>query len=67
MLAAIQYKMALAGYADAGGRLRLTSQGEQLLGDCRDLLNRANAVRERAQLLRHEESGVLKVAAAPGN
>lgn len=50
-----------------GGRLLLTGQGEQLLGACRDLLAHASAVRERAQSLRHEDSGVLKVAAAPGN
>jgi LysR family nitrogen assimilation transcriptional regulator len=123
MLAAIQYKPALAGYADpaysrgmdlrqaqtfvtvaelgtisraaqhlriaqpalsrriqnleqelgfklfdrVGGRLLLTSQGEQLLGDCRDLLAHASAVRERAQALRREDSGVLKVAGAPGH
>jgi DNA-binding transcriptional LysR family regulator len=63
----LEQELGLKLFDRAGGRLRLTSQGEQLLGDCRDLLSRANAVRERAQLLRHEESGVLKVAAAPGN
>ncbi|MBX9775048.1 MAG: LysR family transcriptional regulator [Xanthobacteraceae bacterium] len=63
----LEEELGLTLFDRAGGRLRLTSQGEQLLGDCRDLLNHANAVRERAQLLRHEESGVLKVAAAPGN
>ena len=49
-----------------GGRLVLTAQGEQLLGDCRELLAHATAIRERAQSLRDEDSGILKIAAAPG-
>jgi LysR family transcriptional regulator, nitrogen assimilation regulatory protein len=48
-----------------GRRLLLTSAGEQLLGDCRGLLNYASALSERAQLLRHGDTGVLKVAASP--
>ena len=48
-----------------GRGLLLTSQGEQLLGDCRGLLNYASAVGERAQLLRHGDVGILKVAASP--
>jgi DNA-binding transcriptional LysR family regulator len=37
-----------------------------LVGDCRDLLAHASAIRERATTLRREDSGILKVAAAPG-
>ena len=48
-----------------GRRLLLTSEGEQLLGDCRGLLNYASALGERAQLLRRGETGVLKLAASP--
>ena len=48
-----------------GRRLLLTSQGEQLLGDCRGLLNYASALTERALLLQHGDTGVLKVAASP--
>jgi DNA-binding transcriptional LysR family regulator len=48
-----------------GRRLLLTSEGEQLLSDCRGLLNYASAVGERAQLLRRGDMGVLKVAASP--
>lgn len=48
-----------------GRGLLLTNLGEQLLGDCRGLLNYASAVGERAQLLRHGDVGVLKVAASP--
>ena len=48
-----------------GRRLLLTSEGEQLLGDCRGLLNYAGALGERAELLRRGETGVLKLAASP--
>ena len=48
-----------------GRRLLLTSEGEQLLGDCRGLLNYATALGERAQLIRRGDTGVLKVAASP--
>ena len=48
-----------------GRRLLLTGEGEQLLSDCRGLLNYATAVGERAQLLRRGDTGVLKVAASP--
>jgi LysR family nitrogen assimilation transcriptional regulator len=48
-----------------GRRLLMTSEGEQLLSDCRGLLNFASAVGERAQLLRRGDTGVLKVAASP--
>ena len=51
---------------DRVGRwLLLTSEGEQLLGDCRGLLNYASALGERAELLRRGETGVLKLAASP--
>jgi DNA-binding transcriptional LysR family regulator len=43
----------------------LTGEGEQLLSDCRGLLNYASAVGERAQQLRRGDVGVLKVAATP--
>jgi DNA-binding transcriptional LysR family regulator len=48
-----------------GRRLRLTGEGEQILGDCRVLLDCAAGIQERAQLLRHGDTGVLKVAASP--
>jgi DNA-binding transcriptional LysR family regulator len=50
-----------------GRRLLLTGEGEQLLSDCRGLLNYASAIGERAQLLRHGDTGVLKVAASSQN
>jgi DNA-binding transcriptional LysR family regulator len=39
--------------------------GEQLLGDCRVLLNYASTVGERAQLLQRGDTGVLKVGSSP--
>lgn len=48
-----------------GRRLLLTSAGEQLLGDCRGLVNYEAAIGERAQQLRHGDTGGLRVAAAP--
>ncbi len=48
-----------------GRRLLLTGEGEQLLSDCRGLLNYASAVDERAELLRSGHTGVLKVAGSP--
>ena len=47
------------------GRLVLTGEGEQILGDCRALLNQAKALDERAQVLRSGETGVLRLAASP--
>lgn len=48
-----------------GRRLALSSEGEQFLSDCRGLLNHADAVGERAQLLRRGDTGVLNLAASP--
>lgn len=48
-----------------GRRLLLTSEGEQLLNDCRGLLNYARAVGEQAQVLRRGEVGVLRVSSSP--
>jgi DNA-binding transcriptional LysR family regulator len=48
-----------------GRRLLLTSEGEQLLSDCRGLLNYARALGEQAQVLRRGDVGVLRVAASP--
>src|SRR5262247_64144 len=49
-----------------GRRLLLTGEGEQLLNDCRGLLNYVTGVGERAQDLRRGDIGVLKVAEGSG-
>ena len=61
----LEQELGLKLFDRVGRRLVLTGEGEQLLGDCRGLLNYANALGERAQLLRRGDTGVLKVAASP--
>ena len=48
-----------------GRRLLLTGEGEQLLTDCRALLNCAMAIGEHARQLQDGDSGVLKLASSP--
>jgi DNA-binding transcriptional LysR family regulator len=47
------------------GRLMLTGEGEQLLGEPRIDLGAAGSFSERAQRLRRADSGILKVAVTP--
>jgi len=61
----LEQALGLKLFDRVGRRLVLSSAGEQLLGDCRGLLNYARALGERAQLLRRGDTGVLKVAASP--
>jgi DNA-binding transcriptional LysR family regulator len=63
----LEQELGLKPFDRVGRRLLLTGEREQLLSDCRGLLNYANAVGERAQLLRHGDTGVLKVAASSQN
>lgn len=60
-----EQELGLKLFDRVGRRLLLTSEGEQLLNDCRGLLSYAGALGERAQVLRRGDSGVLKVAASP--
>jgi DNA-binding transcriptional LysR family regulator len=46
-------------------RLILTSDGQVLLSECRNALGTLGSIRDRAQLLRSPDSGVLRVAATP--
>jgi DNA-binding transcriptional LysR family regulator len=61
----LQQELGVRLFDRVGRHLVVTSEGEQLLGDCRNLLGYASALGERAQLLQHGESGILKVAASP--
>jgi DNA-binding transcriptional LysR family regulator len=61
----LEQELGLKLFDRVGRRLVLTGEGEQLLGDCRALLNYASALGERAQLLRSGDTGVLKVATSP--
>ena len=61
----LQQEFGLRLFDRVGRGLILTPEGEQLLGDCRNLLGHASALGERAQLLRRGDTGVLRVAASP--
>ncbi len=61
----LEHELGLRLFDRVGRRLLLTGEGEQLLAGCRVLLNCASAVTEQAQLLRHGDTGVLKVAGSP--
>ena len=61
----LQQELGLRLFDHVGRRLVLTAQGEELLLDCRRVLTDLAAVRERADVLRRGDSGVLKVAAPP--
>lgn len=64
-IADLERELGLLLFDRIGRRLRLTGEGEQLLEECRSLLNQADAVGERAELLRRGDTGVLKIAASP--
>ena len=61
----LEQELGLKLFDRVGRRLVLTGEGEQLLGDCRGLLNCASAIVERAQQLQRGDAGTLKVAASP--
>ncbi|OSI76510.1 hypothetical protein BSZ21_04000 [Bradyrhizobium canariense] len=64
-LHAFESELSLKLFDRVGRRLVLTAAGEQLMRDCRNLLNHAAAVEERAKLLQREDSGVLRVGGSP--
>jgi len=64
-IADLEQELGLKLFDRVGRRLLLTGEGEQLLNDCRGLLNYVTGVGERAQDLRRGDIGVLKVAATP--
>ena len=64
-LFALEQELGLKLFDRVGRRLLLTGEGEQLLSECRGLLNAADSIGERAQLLRRGETGVLRIAASP--
>jgi DNA-binding transcriptional LysR family regulator len=64
-ISALEQELGLKLFDRVGRRLVLTGEGEQLLSDCRGLLDYASALGERAQQLRSGGASVLKVAASP--
>jgi DNA-binding transcriptional LysR family regulator len=61
----LQAELGIQLFDHVGRGLVLTSEGEQLLGECRNLLAHASSLSERAELLRSGDKGVLKLAASP--
>jgi len=61
----LEEELCLRLFDRVGRRLLLTGEGEQLIAGCRLLLSCESAVKEQAQLLRHGDTGVLKVAGSP--
>ena len=61
----LEHELGLKLFDRLGRRLVLTSDGEQLLDDCRGLIAFARSIEERAEGLRRSDTGVLKVAASP--
>jgi DNA-binding transcriptional LysR family regulator len=61
----LEKELGIALFDRIGRRLRLTAEGEQFLGSCRDLLGHAGALADQVQALRRGDSGVLKVTASP--
>lgn len=64
-IAQLEDELGLKLFDRVGRRLLLTNAGEQLLNDCRGLLNYARALGEHAQVLRRGDVGVLRVSASP--
>src|SRR3954454_7118212 len=61
----LEQEFGLKLFDRVGRRLKLTAIGEQLLGDCRDVLGHIGSLGERVELLRRGDRGILKVAAPP--
>ncbi len=61
----LEHELGLQLFDRVGRRLLLTGEGEQLLAGCRVLLNYASALKEQAELLRHGDTGTLKIAGSP--
>jgi DNA-binding transcriptional LysR family regulator len=57
----LEKELGLTLFDRIGRRLRLTGEGEQLLGNCRTLLAYAGSLADQAKELRRGDSGVLKV------
>jgi DNA-binding transcriptional LysR family regulator len=64
-IALLEDELGLKLFDRVGRRLLLTSGGEQLLNDCRGLLNYARSLGEQAQVLQRGDVGVLRVSASP--
>lgn len=64
-IANLESELGLKLFDRVGRRLLLTSEGAQLVAECRGLLNYSRAVRERASGLKRGDAGMLRVSASP--
>ena len=64
-IANLEDELGLKLFDRVGRRLLLTSEGEQILVECRALLNHASAIAEQARILKRGDVGVLHVSASP--
>lgn len=64
-IANLESELGLKLFDRAGRRLLLTSEGAQMLGECRGLLNYSRAIREHADGLKRGDAGMLRVSASP--
>ena len=64
-IANLEGELGLKLFDRIGRRLLLTSEGAQLLQDCRGLLNYSRALREQVEGLKRGDAGVLRVSASP--
>jgi DNA-binding transcriptional LysR family regulator len=61
----LEYECRFKLFDRIGRRLFLTTKGEQLLADCREVLGQIGSLGERIELIKRGDSGVLKLAAPP--
>jgi LysR family nitrogen assimilation transcriptional regulator len=64
-IANLEGELGLKLFDRVGRRLLLTSEGAQLLKECRGLLNYSRAIREQADALKRGDAGMLRVSASP--
>ena len=64
-IANLESELGLKLFDRVGRRLLLTSEGAQLLQQCRGLLSYSQAVREQADGLKRGDAGMLRVSASP--
>lgn len=64
-LLALEAALGLRLFDRVGRRIRLTSEGEDLLARGRNLLAEAESIDERAHALKRGQSGILRVGAVP--
>ena len=64
-IGALENELGLRLFDRVRRRLLLTTEGEQLLTECRAILSSVGSLGQRAEELRRGEGGILKIAATP--